>query len=515
MKFNNSIYDLVDHYRAIELAPTQNIHEEIDYRAQNISEDTIFTQSEDNLVSFEKINVRKLSTLRRYLQLQEDMYNYGYLQNDSDFETKEKERQWISTMRASLDSLLNNIDNKRTFATPEYLFHQTEYKKITHDQEGISSPVGRLYAPHSLITYPREVRYYLFKDEYLDYDIVNSHPTLSYLYSLDNNLECNTLAEYVHDRDEMLLKIKFELERSGSDFETDNPKRRVLLQMNRTWKKTPTGSEILDRLDDDFSLIRDHLWSSFLDGLLDEYTAVVSLKHYSDAKLRSKNLNTEEDKERLKRVILQAFYFHDQETKNLQHLAEFLRKQYRRHLKDIGVVHLSDLVQITDKTVNLPAEHTLYTIPFYDGLFISSECKSFQEKIPGLMDIYNQTKALGVRFERKEISLPSEIILRNPEEYKKFEIINNWLSTPTNSRHISSLLRITGGHAILHEIEANSFSQLKAIFTEVRLLQYLYLLKQDFKCDSELTDIIKDQYADWKVKDKQKSGKKSKVREVR
>ena len=40
MKFDDSMFDPMDLYRAIELAPTQNIYEEIDYRAQVIPGDT-------------------------------------------------------------------------------------------------------------------------------------------------------------------------------------------------------------------------------------------------------------------------------------------------------------------------------------------------------------------------------------------------------------------------------------------------------------------------------------------
>lgn len=61
-------------------------------------------------------------------------------------------------------------------------------------------------------TLPKEIHYFLFKDDYVDFAIVNAHPSILYLYSKKYGLELNvTLKRYIEERDSVMSEIQQEL----------------------------------------------------------------------------------------------------------------------------------------------------------------------------------------------------------------------------------------------------------------------------------------------------------------
>ncbi len=69
---------------------------------------------------------------------------------------------------------------------------------------------GRLYADKSLSlqNFKKEIRHYLAREEYLDIDMVNAHPTIIYQYCKKHNIECRYLEYYVNNREDLLSKIQ-------------------------------------------------------------------------------------------------------------------------------------------------------------------------------------------------------------------------------------------------------------------------------------------------------------------
>ena len=159
---------------------------------------------------------------------------------------------------------LNNIDEKKSFYTPNYLYKQVSYNKVQYQSEiehsTVQKNIGRLYEYYSIQTFPREIRYILFKNQYRDFDIKNAHPTIALNYAEKHGiLETSALLEFVEDRDNVLAKITQEF----GDYLVKNPhikpKTLVLKYFNRTWLKSETGSKTLDLLDTEFEKIRNHL----------------------------------------------------------------------------------------------------------------------------------------------------------------------------------------------------------------------------------------------------------------
>ena len=83
---------------------------------------------------------------------------------------------------------LSKINNSTTFITPYDIFICQCYEKIAYTGD---KTVGRLYCSNLIQTLPREIRYFLFKNKYVDFDIVNAHHSILYLYSKDNDLVLN------------------------------------------------------------------------------------------------------------------------------------------------------------------------------------------------------------------------------------------------------------------------------------------------------------------------------------
>jgi hypothetical protein len=69
---------------------------------------------------------------------------------------------------------------------------------------------GRLYADKSLSlqNFKKEIRHYLARDDYIDIDMVNAHPTIIYQYCKKHNIECSYLEYYVNNREDLLSKIQ-------------------------------------------------------------------------------------------------------------------------------------------------------------------------------------------------------------------------------------------------------------------------------------------------------------------
>ena len=417
-------FEVTDHLEAESV--------DFNYRKTVISEESVFKEEIDNIVSFEKFNAAKTSAIFEYLNYKLPSVN------------DERQRLWFVKNINFFSQLLTVTDQEKTFITPSFGFVHRVYEMKTFKED---SKIGRLYNKFSIQTLPKEIRFHMFKEDYVNLDISNSHPTLLYLYSKTHELELNgALQQYVADRKAVIIKIKKEMEEFATSKKASYSeiKTLVLKLLNKTWYlNLPYKSKTLNLLDKDFDLVRNHLWDSFISGKYPDLKVPLEESINKPTKRVEYIKNGKIDVvklQQMKKVVVQSFYFQTQETLHLLKLTSFLRKKYDKFLIQENKSLFTDFYPYPDKKVKLSSKHTLFIIPFFDGLYLSSPCKSFMADLSNLLNEYNTKESDCVIFVQKEID--EEIVhLTDTEELRKFFIINTWLGTPESSYYLDLLIR--------------------------------------------------------------------------
>ena len=199
-KINKNLKDYKDFFEVTDFLETDTV--DFTYRKTVVTEKSVLKQENaDTLVSFERFNARNTLSMYNYL-----IYKLPSL-------TDKETIKWYEKNICFLKNTLSKINNSSTFITPRDIFICQRYEKISYnDNNDDDKTVGRLFCHHSIQMLPREIRYFLFKDEYVDFDIVNAHPSILYSYSKDNDLTLNgTLTRYVAERDVVMAEIQQEL----------------------------------------------------------------------------------------------------------------------------------------------------------------------------------------------------------------------------------------------------------------------------------------------------------------
>jgi hypothetical protein len=421
-------FDLTDYLS------TDNL--DFSYRKTVINQDNIPKETlNQSLVSFEKIQANNMLGIYKYLK-----YKLSKKKKEKPTEniTQEDIRNqilWFEKNINFFEHKLSNIENSCTFITPEHAFFCKHYEKISYSKE--QKAIGRLYNNTSIQTLPREIRYYLFKDEYVDFDMVNAHPSIMLLFCKEHNLKLNgSLEEYVSDRSSVILQIKTEmLSLKKKELSNAEIKTLVLKYLNRTWtKKEGELSGTIGRLDEDFSVARDHLWSMYKSGALSiEYAQALK------SSLRKKNILEDQNTTALEKISLQSFYCQTMETFHLLRFVEYLREKYSESLKKQGIVDFKHFYPITDKKVDLPAEYSLTVVPFFDGVYVSSPLYSFNDNLVYFVDEYNKNNKTSVFFETKEIER-NDNHLTEETELSDFLVIHRWLTKPESKKSFNTLI---------------------------------------------------------------------------
>lgn len=145
----------------------------------------------------------------------------------------------------------------------------------------------------------------------------------------------------------------------------------------------------------DFSIVRDHLWSLFESKSLE--------KEYEDALRSSMEKRKKTGRPFDKKVSLQSFFCQTMETKYLLQFVAFLRKKYSKILEEEGIYHHNHYFPITDKEVDLPAIYSLSIVPFLDGAYISSSNRTFNRQLDTFVNEFNTENSSCIRFTGKEI----------------------------------------------------------------------------------------------------------------
>lgn len=416
--------DYKDFFEVTDFLATDTV--DFTYRKTIVKEEGLFKENEDCLVSFERLDAKKSLSIYNYLK-----YKLPTIKDD-------ETRKWYVKSIRFFENTLSKINNSQSFITPHDIFIFHRYEKIEYSGD---KKVGRLYCPNSIQTLPREIRYFLFKDDYVDFDIVNAHPSILYLYSIDNGLVLNgTLKRYVVERSSVMSQIQQELGVSSSTVKRD-----VLKLLNKTWEDDfRKKSKTLSKLDKDFQTIRDHLRTSYCNGGLQIYESPV-LKSMKRKKKQYTLDGTVNEKKLLllKKVTLQRFYCQTQESVHLIKLVKFLRQEYEKILEGYDYKQkFTDYYSFTDKKVELKSKHTLFIVPFFDGLYISSPNNFFMNSLGDIVEKYNKQSSI-VRFLPKEIE-PRVERISDPDELRKFTIIYEWLGKSSAKHYLSIFIKKTG-----------------------------------------------------------------------
>jgi len=396
--------------------------EEVSYRKTKVSSEKLPKErSEQSIVSFEKIRVDNMLGVYKYLEYKlpkmEQELLRGNREKLSDTEKRkiQSRLEWFEKNVRFFKQKLSQIEDSTTFITPKFAFFCKHFEKIKYQND--HKVVGRLYNNKSIQTLPREIRYHLFKDDYKDFDMVNSHPSILYEFSKEHNLKLNgSLERYVKNRSSVFEQIKQEqLKNNIEVLNNGEIKTEILKGLNREWLPEKEIANTLIDLHYDFESIRNHLCYLYESGQLD--------KEYRHAIEHSKEKGSSSLK-----VSLQSFYCQTQESFHIIRLVEFLRKKYLEILKVEGKQYFTDYYPNTDKKVELSAIHTLFIVPFFDGVYISSPERAFNTKLLSFVEEFNKSeKGSSIAFEEKQIKQRVKQIV-DVDELSAFLVIHRWLT---------------------------------------------------------------------------------------
>ena len=434
---------------------------DISYIVTKVTEESIVKEIPgESIVSFEKIQVDNMLGVYKYLEYKlpeiEKEYDLALSENlaDSVIREKRSRRDWFNKNIKFFKLLLSDIYfkkertafNKCTFITPKYAFFCKHFQKKQYKEEDSENiygyvnnyedkKIGRLYHNTSIQTLPREIRYHLFKNDYFDLDMVNAHPSIMYDVSEKYKLKLNgALKEYIHNRSYVLEIIKQEHHnKTNVSLETREVKKAILKGLNLENIDSEISSDTFKNLQLDFSVIRDHLYAMYTNGELNEYKVPLALKKIKNIKRRYP-FNP--------KITLQSYYCQDQESVHTMRLILFLREKYLKHLENIEERYeFTDYFPNTDREVNLSAKHTLSTVPFFDGVYVSSPEHTCNSSLGSLIDEFNSMDFNScVKFEQKEIEKNVSQIT-NEEELLKFIIIYKWVTRSSSKRQINFLIK--------------------------------------------------------------------------
>jgi len=413
-------------FKEFYLIPKNATHalKDLSYRKTIILEENLDKDDfKNSMVSWERIRADRVLFVL-------DLLSYKITAHKLGFGTESLLTfHWLVKTQKALLGYLNNLDEKKSFYTPNYLYKHVTYSKAKLDHEllkfsdvAAQKMVGRLYSSKSIYCISREIRYLLFSGEYVDFDIKNCHPTICLNYGEIRGLAfTGSLRNYVENRKETLKKIDEEL----AEYYLKNPsakfkweetptKERILIIQNKTWDKYDTGSETLNKLDDEFTIVKEHLWHRYLNNEFVEYASKVEIKESLQEKMST----------------LQSLVFQSKETEHLFALKTFLTEKYSFYIENKkGVKGLKDYIIDSDKDINLSAAHGLLMIPFFDGFYIKALDERFMSSLNEYVEMFNKdyTKKHYITFERKEIAPVNEYLKNCSKKDKNFLHVTDFL----------------------------------------------------------------------------------------
>ena len=138
---------------------------DINYNKYVITEKHLHKPKASYFATFERIRADKILAILAYLNHR----IYSHFEKRRVFKDEET-FLWFKANKNLLINMLDHQDKEKSFLTPKYLFQQKLYNET--DQADIRT-VGRLYSSTSIQGFSREIRDYIFKNEYMNFDMVN------------------------------------------------------------------------------------------------------------------------------------------------------------------------------------------------------------------------------------------------------------------------------------------------------------------------------------------------------
>ena len=127
--------------------------------------------------------------------------------------------------------------------------------------------IGRLYPEYKSIPYfPRDLRYVLFSSDYIDVDLVNSHPSILHHFC-DNymSLPAPVLESLVFDRESFRQKVAGEIS-STAPGSSSEIKKKILVALNIVSDEFQSQSKLLKSLNSEVDLIRQAIFDYLVDS---------------------------------------------------------------------------------------------------------------------------------------------------------------------------------------------------------------------------------------------------------
>ena len=248
---------------------------------------------------------------------------------------------------------INSIENEKPHIRGKCAFYGTQSFYTREMQYGYIYPdqTGRLYCNQVSIPYlSKQVREYLFKDVYLDFDIVNAHPTILYEYSLTHGIPNQRLAHFINKREEVHNMLH---EKSGVPI--SDLKMLILIIVNQTLEEAKYMQLFnliwVREFFSEISEIRESLWKDIYQN-----RSFLSKEILDNEQYLSKTLEKQ-------KVHIQSQYCMTMESRLVLKLYNIIKQQ-------------TQLTQniLPGNTLMTFKEHELLSfVPIYDGAFIKVE----------------------------------------------------------------------------------------------------------------------------------------------
>lgn len=353
-----------------------------------------------------------------------------------------------STLRdyRSIDSVVNFASKDLPYRIEEnYFIREMDYG---HKSE---FPVGRIASFRSSISsFSRRIRYFLFKDLYIDVDLKNSHPTILYHYATTLQMEVPFLSRLVEERESVFEELG-----SKHGMNRDQVKKSLLVAINLTSEKKDKMSnfnEFQEGLLLDVREIRQRLYYQYFES--DETTVLqeflIKREDFAEKSLEEKQLS------------VQNFHCFTEETHLLLSLKTFLER-------------------------SMDEEDKLSFIPFFDGAYVKFRDFRGARGISDLLIDFN-ADIYPYEFVVKDISI--EI---HDENDKKS--VNDKLNNSKSLLSVDKFNRYLNIHSFLNQL--HSFKDMEIILERLQLQPYkltveihskISSLQMDGKSFKEITD---------------------------
>lgn len=437
--------------------------------------------------AFEKYPLGKLKALEEYLT--DTLYT---LENTETFVTNSDDSEVLDWYKDNLKKVnrILNLSEDYFFLSPTHMFVHMMYKQSKED-----AFVGRLYGkkPYSMQYLPREIRGFLFEsNEYFDFDMVNSHPTLLLEYRKEFMPTINTslLERYVTDRDSLCS------EKALLDgVKKDDTKEMFLITLNTKESHVKTlGSFCLD-LYHEVKEIRNHMYTNLY-------------KEGSELFLYFENNSDFEQKDiESKKISVQSLYLQTRETDYVYSLMEYLfqeTEEYIKNIEDSRNTFRLGLLKTNKTDIICDMDYFLSCVPFFDGLYVTSECPFFKQRLVKLVELFNEKlKKEGRMIQFKEKKIASE--------YKKID--KDKLYAYYNVRYYLNDLTLATFYELLNLLDIKKLifeeKDLEGMISEARIFRrqvYQSILEEDIPLNAEFLTRLRQKYLYKTSTDKEGSG---------